>query len=152
MHCDPRSVLSTCAVEKATWKKFRLERDLNPWPYDTGAMLYPLNYQATWIDGQLWVCHISDDSDYIWIWIYENHICELRISMSEIVILFFSGCFFNCLSWKHTARITISLMCIHNHNLYHTRGRFIVSILESGRFTENTLEFLLKIFLHLLTL
>ena len=23
---------------------------------------------------------------------------------------FFSGCFFNCLSWKHTARITISLM------------------------------------------
>ena len=44
-------MLSTKAVEKATWKKFRLERDSNPWPCDTGAMLYPLSYQATWIDG-----------------------------------------------------------------------------------------------------
>ena len=30
-------------------------------------MLYPLSYQATWIDGQLWVCHVHvpDDSEYI---------------------------------------------------------------------------------------
>ena len=60
---DPRSVLSTSAVEKATWKKFRLERDSNPWPCDTGAMLYPLSYQATWIDSQLWVRDIPDDSE-----------------------------------------------------------------------------------------
>ena len=64
----------------------------------------------------------------------KNHICEVRINMSEIVILavcfqlkqlkkqpkkikawtgslnFFLGCFFNCLSWKHTARITISVI------------------------------------------
>ena len=74
-------------VEKATWKKLRLERDSNPRPSDTGAMLYLLSYQATWIDGHLWVRHIPDDSEYTWIWIYENHICELRINMSEIVIL-----------------------------------------------------------------
>ena len=46
-------------------KKFRLEeRDSNPWPCDTGAMLYPLNYQVAWIDGQLlWVRDIPDDSE-----------------------------------------------------------------------------------------
>ena len=28
-------------------------------------MLHPLCYQATWIDGQLRVCHIPDDSEYL---------------------------------------------------------------------------------------
>ena len=49
--------------KKATWKKFRLERDSNPWPCDTGAMLYLLSYQATWIDSQLWVRDIPDDCE-----------------------------------------------------------------------------------------
>ena len=34
-------------LKKATWKKFRLKRDSNPWPCDTSAMLYPLSYWAT---------------------------------------------------------------------------------------------------------
>ena len=34
-------------------KKIKIERDSNPWPCETGAILYPLSYQATWIDGQL---------------------------------------------------------------------------------------------------
>ena len=47
-------------------------------------MLYPLSYQATWIDGQLWVRDIPDDSEiyeykYMKI-IYVN--CEWN--MSEI--------------------------------------------------------------------
>ena len=29
-------------------------------------MLYPLSDTATWIDGQLRVCHIPDDSKYIY--------------------------------------------------------------------------------------
>ena len=42
---DPRSVLSTQAVEKATQKKFRLERDSNPWPYEwvnCEFVIYPM--------------------------------------------------------------------------------------------------------------
>ena len=85
-------ILAACfqleQLKKQPEKTFRFERDSNPWPCDTGAMLYPLNYQATWIDGQLWVRHIPDDSKYIWIWIYENHICELRINMSEIIFIY----------------------------------------------------------------
>ena len=42
-------------LKKQPEKNFKLKRDSNPWPCDTGAMLYPLSYQATWIDGQLWV-------------------------------------------------------------------------------------------------
>ena len=92
-------------LKKQPEKKFRLERDSNPWPCDTGAMLYPLSCQATWIDGQLWVRHIPDDSEHIWIWIYENHGSRL-------------GCFFNFSSWKHTVRITISLMFIHSSHIW----------------------------------
>ena len=55
-------------------KKFRLERESNSWPCNTGAMLYSLSYEAEWIGGQLWVRNISDDSECIWIWIHENHI------------------------------------------------------------------------------
>ena len=29
------------------WKKFRTSTGLNPWPRDTGAMLYQLSYEAT---------------------------------------------------------------------------------------------------------
>ena len=57
-------------------------------------MLYLLSYQATWIDGQLWVrddfehmIWTYDDLEHMWIWIYENHVCKLRINMSEIMIL-----------------------------------------------------------------
>ena len=54
---------------KATRKKFGLEWDLNSLPCDTGVMLYLLSYQATWIDGQLWVRYIPD-GEYIWIYTY----------------------------------------------------------------------------------
>ena len=33
-------------LRKEAWKK-GLQRGLNPWPYDTGAMLYQLSYEAT---------------------------------------------------------------------------------------------------------
>ena len=80
---------SQCAinlrVEKATWKKFRLERDSNPWPCDTGAMLYSLSYQATWIDGQLWVRDIPADSE-IYEYEYMKIICaNCGWNMSEII-------------------------------------------------------------------
>ena len=129
---------SQCAFNLSSLKsnleiKFRLERDSNPWPCDTGAMFYPLSYQATWINGQLWVRNILDHSKYIWIWkykkhTYENHIYPYMIfkysysyiftiigyiTNSELTIFqawIFSGCFFNRLSWKHTAMITISLI------------------------------------------
>ena len=34
-------------LKKQPEKKFRLERDSNPWPCDADAMLCPLSYQAT---------------------------------------------------------------------------------------------------------
>ena len=34
-------------LRKEAWKKFRTSTDLNPWPRDTGAMLYQLSYEAT---------------------------------------------------------------------------------------------------------
>ena len=90
-----------CAFNLSSWKsnlkKFRLERDSNPWPCDTGAMLYPLSYQATWIDGQLWVRDIPDDSE-----IYEYEYMKIIYvncgwNMSEI---WSSQCAFNLSSWK----------------------------------------------------
>ena len=36
--------LSSCEIK--AWKKFRPERDLNPWPLRYGAVLYRLSYQA----------------------------------------------------------------------------------------------------------
>ena len=63
-------ILAVCfqlnQLKKQSEKNFRLEQDSNPWPCDTGVVLYPLSYQATWIDGQLWVRHIPDDSEYIY--------------------------------------------------------------------------------------
>ena len=47
-------------------------------------MLYPLSYQATWIDGQLWVRHIPDDSD---IYEYMKIMCELRMKHEWKLIL-----------------------------------------------------------------
>ena len=50
-------ILAVCfqlkQLKKQPEKKFRLERDSNPWPCNTCTMLYPLSYQATWIDGQV---------------------------------------------------------------------------------------------------
>ena len=52
-------ILAVCfqlqQLNKQHKKKFRFDRDSNPLPCDTGAMLYPLSYQATWIaiNGQL---------------------------------------------------------------------------------------------------
>ena len=60
-------------------------------------MLYPLSYQATWIDGQLWVGDIPDDSE-----IYEYEYMKIiyvncGLNMSEI---WSSQCAFNLSSWK----------------------------------------------------
>ena len=48
-------ILAVCfqlkQLKKQPEKKFRLERDSNPRPCNTGAMLYPLSYQTTWIAG-----------------------------------------------------------------------------------------------------
>ena len=79
-------------------KKFRLERDSNPWPCDTGAMFCPLSYQATWIDGQLWVRYIPDDSkryEYKYIW------KSYMWTADETWVKFWSSqCAFNLSSWK----------------------------------------------------
>ena len=100
MKFDPCSVFSTQAVEKATRKKFRLKRDSSPWPCDTGAMLYPLSYQATWIDGQLWVRNIPDDSER-----YEYEYMKIIYvncgwNMSEI---WSSQCALNSSSFTHVS-------------------------------------------------
>ena len=34
-------------LRKEAWKKIRTSTGLNPWPRDTGAMLYQLSYEAT---------------------------------------------------------------------------------------------------------
>ena len=67
--CDPRS---TCSCSQLQLKKQAEKKnsglhewDSNPWPCDTDAMLYPLSYQATWMDGQLWVCNIPESGAYI---------------------------------------------------------------------------------------
>ena len=75
-------ILAVCyqlnQLKKATWKKFRLERVSNPWPYDTGAMLYILSYKS---HGQMVNCEYV-----IYLMIvkymnmninYENHVCGL---------------------------------------------------------------------------
>ena len=95
-------ILAVCyqlkQLKKAAWiKKIRLERGSNPWPCDTGAMLYPLSYQATWIDGQLWVHNIPDDSE-----IHEYEYMKITYvncgwNMSEI---WSSQCAINLSSWK----------------------------------------------------
>ena len=43
-------------LRKEAWKKNSgLQRGLNLWPRDTGAMLYQLRYELTLGAGQLWV-------------------------------------------------------------------------------------------------
>ena len=54
-------ILAVCYQLKQLKKQ--PEKKIHSWPCNTGAMLYPLSYQATWIDGQLWVCDIPDDSE-----------------------------------------------------------------------------------------
>ena len=42
-------------LRKEAWKKKKntgLQRGLNPWPRDTGAMLYQLSYEATDVGGR----------------------------------------------------------------------------------------------------
>ena len=34
-------------LRKEAWKNSGLQQGLNPWPRDTGAMLYQLSYKAT---------------------------------------------------------------------------------------------------------
>ena len=86
-------------LKKQPEKKLKLEWDSKPWPCDTGAMLYPLSYQATWIDGQLWVRDIPDDSE-----IYEYEYMKIiyvncRWNISEIWSL---QCAINLSSWRAT--------------------------------------------------
>ena len=50
MKNDPRSYdrnFYNCV--KKPEKKSGLQRGLNPWPRDTGAMLYQLSYEATYV-------------------------------------------------------------------------------------------------------
>ena len=98
---------SQCAFNLNCWKSILKK-----------IQVYPLSYQATWIDGQLWVRHIPDDIEYIWIWIYEYHICELRINMSKIVIL--AVCFQLKQLKKHPEKIRLerdSYIHIHIYSL-----------------------------------
>ena len=44
-------ILAVCYQLKQLKKQPK--NDTNPWPCDTGAILYPLSYQATWIHSQL---------------------------------------------------------------------------------------------------
>ena len=44
---DRRSERNLCNCVKKPEKNSRLQRGLNPWPRDTGAMLYQLSYEAT---------------------------------------------------------------------------------------------------------
>ena len=71
------ALLSSCEIK--AWKKFRLGRDSNPWPLDTGEVLYQLTAShANWeLPVTLWVRNIfvdgEDTSEYI-----IHHILELR--------------------------------------------------------------------------
>ena len=49
MKNDPRSYACNFynCVKKPEKKNSGLQRGLNPWPHDTGAMLYQLSYEAT---------------------------------------------------------------------------------------------------------
>ena len=78
-------------------KQLKKQPEKNSGLNDTGAMLYPLSYQATWIDGQLWVRGIPDDSE-----IYEYEYMKIIYvncgwNMSEI---WSSQWAFNLSSWK----------------------------------------------------
>ena len=44
---DRRSECNLCNCVKKPEKNSGLQRGLNPWPRDTGAMLYQLSYEAT---------------------------------------------------------------------------------------------------------
>ena len=44
---DPRSERNLCHCVKKHERNSGLQRGLNPWPRDTGAMLYQLSYEAT---------------------------------------------------------------------------------------------------------
>ena len=44
---DRRSERNLCNCVKKPEKNSGLQRGLNPWPRDTGAMLYQLSYEAT---------------------------------------------------------------------------------------------------------
>ena len=44
---DRRSERNLCNCEKKSQKNSGLQQGLNPWPRDTGAMLYQLSYEAT---------------------------------------------------------------------------------------------------------
>ena len=44
---DRRSERNLCNCVKKSEKDSGLQRDLSPWPRDTGAMLYQLSYEAT---------------------------------------------------------------------------------------------------------
>ena len=44
--------------------------------------------------------------------------CHILMGSNPVQAWIFSGCFFNYLSWKHTARITISLMFIRSSHIW----------------------------------
>ena len=60
-------------LKKQPEKKFNLERELNPWPCDAGAMLYPLSFQVTWIKmvNCDFIIYPMILNIYIYIYIYE---------------------------------------------------------------------------------
>ena len=49
---DRRSERNLCKCVKKPEKNSGLQRGLNPWPRDTGAMLYQLSYEATDVGGR----------------------------------------------------------------------------------------------------
>ena len=79
MKDDHRSYIRNfCSCKKKAWKKFRLVRDSNPWPlrYRCSALTIKLTSQlgaGRWT-GSLW----TRERMMVKLWIYENHICELR--------------------------------------------------------------------------
>ena len=84
-------ILAVCFQLKQLKKQPEKNSGLNgirtPLPCNTGTMLYPLSYQATWIDSQLWVRYIPDDSEIYEYEYMKNHICELRMKHEWNLIL-----------------------------------------------------------------
>ena len=94
---------SQCAINLSSWKsnlkKIQAWTGFEPMTLQRGAMLYPLSYQATWIDGQLWVRDIPDDSG-----LYEyEHMKIIYVNCGHI----------------HIHIIHIYIHIIHYHQVYH---------------------------------
>ena len=114
-------------LRKEAWKNSGLQRGLNPWPRDTGAMLYQLSYEATDVGSRS---------------IVGSYVPVKEMSVNDIWNTSYVNCGNEMKVKKWMASFRNCINCVHcDDHFFISFPQFIFALNSSGRWSRKIRRF-----------